>query len=100
METDKQISILTDCFDLLVVAPYLKSDNQRKELIQNIIITLDSYPQTDNMPAGLAAFLYVSMAENAAKLAQIGYMLLDKAISLIDNCLEMALSLLTDKVQL
>ena len=99
METNKQISVLMDCLDLLVAVSFLKSDRQRKELIQQIIASLEGYPKRENMPNGLAAYLYVSMACNTAKLAHIGYIPFEKSFRLISNCLEMALSLLTDKGQ-
>lgn len=100
METSKQISVLMDCLDLLVAVSFLKSDKQRKELIQYIIKTLDNYPKSENMPDGLTAYLYVSMACNTAKLAHIGYIIpFEKSFRLISNCLEMALSFLIDKGQ-
>lgn len=78
----KQTSIITDCLDQLAVVPYLDTLDEQNALCQHIIDTLSDYPKprhkgehlTKPEPIEeLGAYLYVSNARNACKLAKLGY---------------------------
>jgi hypothetical protein len=104
MKTDKQVSILMDCFDLLAGMPFNTPNKDYHGLAQYIIDSLNHYPQPTpkekvkrQTSKKWAAYLYVSTARNTMKLAQLKYISYYHAFSFTCTCMEIALSLLTGK---
>lgn len=101
MQLNKEVTIITDCLDILVDAPFLSTKTDQCELAQSIIEILVNYPQpketnTPIPPQHIGAYLYTSTIQSVLKLAKLNYIPFDRAFALVSNFLEASLSLLID----
>lgn len=96
-----KIAQITDCLDLLAGFDLLPQTEQ-KQVFQNVIDTLCGYPKprkkgatTEPSPEILGAYLSVSNTRNTCKLGLLDIAPKNKALNVISENLELALTLLT-----